>query len=216
MNIQDLFKDPELSKEESDFLKWSQTATTADMNQSQVATYLYLIKTLKKITADSEKSSGIFSKALNRISLAGVVIAFIIGIATAWVSYNQLHESHLKDSSDTVLNFDTQLNQEPYSSIADSLDSDFSTKILTDQTTKRFSVNQVEKYLGIFEEMGDFYQKGIIDCSMINNEFGYEIQKTWENSDIQSLVKKDQAVDPTLWVNFINLGRKFSVKAPCS
>lgn len=216
MNIQDLFKDTELSEEESNFLEWSRTATTADMNQSRVATDLYLIKTLKKISNDNEKLSQKVSKTINNISIAGVVISLIIGGATVWVSYNQLHESHLKDSSDIILNFDTQLNQEPYVSIADALDSEPSTKILASQTNKGFSVTQVEKYLSIFEEMGDFFQEGIIECKMINNDFSYDIQKAWGNSDVQSLVKKDQITDHTLWTNFVNLGKRFSNKEPCS
>ena len=175
-----------------------------------------VLETLNLQLTKNDTSSGRLASALNKISLAGVVIAAIIGGATLWVSHDQLHETHLTDSSDIILNFDGQLNQEPYVGISNVLDStDSNTKILNDQNTKRFSTTQVENYIGIFEEIGNFYQEGVLDCSMINNDFGYQIQKAWVNNDIQTIVKNDQASDPTLWTNFVSLGKQFSSKNPC-
>ncbi|MEN9613899.1 MAG: hypothetical protein RLZZ347_206 [Candidatus Parcubacteria bacterium] len=177
-------------------------------------------KILDAVTAQAKESgdaAGKLATALNRISIAGVMIALIVGFATVWISKDQLHENHLKDSSDIVLNFDTQLNQPTYSAISDKLDSaDPSTKILNRTGAPGFSKGQVENYLGVFEEMGNFYREGIVECSMINADFGYQIQKTWENKDIQSLIKRDQEVDPSLWSNFSVLVKQFTQKNPCN
>lgn len=131
-------------------------------------------------------------------------LAALFGIIFASV---QLNDYRLKQSAEVAMRFGEYLDEEPYLSISQVLDTaDSNTKIF--QPEGRFTVGDVDRYLGTFETLGNLYQNGLITHEMLNNNFSYYIEKTYANAEIRAYVEEN----PSWWPNFIYLSELFKQK----
>lgn len=133
----------------------------------------------------------------NLAVLSGVIFAVI-----------QIRDYRVKSSAELVLRFGEYLDEDPYLSISQVLDtSNVSTKIL--QPAGRFSSGEIDRYLGTFETLGDLYYNGLITFEMLDINFSYYIQKAYSNEEIRAYVMDAHRTNPKWWTNFIQLGELF-------
>jgi len=91
MKIDTLFKRFQLTDDERAFLQDANTPTTADMNQSQVASNFYLAKTLDAVADRVIELNNKIERANNRNSRMMVVLTggvFLSGLGTAFAAIN--------------------------------------------------------------------------------------------------------------------------------
>lgn len=97
MNFKPIFQKFTLSVEEEKFLTEAQTATTADMNQSQVAANLYFAKTLEDVADKIIELNTKVEIANQRNSLvivwltAGIFLSGVAGIIVALNNTDMLY-----------------------------------------------------------------------------------------------------------------------------
>jgi len=133
----------------------------------------------------------------NLAVLSGVIFAMI-----------QISDYRVKSSAELVLRFGEYLDEDPYLSISQVLDtSNVSTKIL--QPAGRFSSGEIERYLGTFETLGDLYHNGLITYEMLDVNYSYYIQKAYSNEEIRNYVMDAHRINSKWWNNFIQLGELF-------
>ncbi len=136
-----------------------------------------------------------------------VNLAIIGGIIFTFI---QIKDYRLKESAELVLRFGDYLDEEPYLSITQTIDTDdLKTKIL--EPNGDFSIGEVDRYLGVYETLGNLYRGGLITCDMLENDFSYYIEKTYTNEDIQNYIKEH----PAFWPNLIYLAELFGNGKHC-
>jgi hypothetical protein len=134
-------------------------------------------------------------------------VAIIAGIVFAII---QIQDYRLRQSVDLTLKFGEYLDGQPYLSISEALDTDDSSvKIFKPQG--KFDGRDVDRYLGTFETLGNFYRKNLLSCWMFNNDFSYYIEKIHFNKDVQSYIDEN----PTWWPNTIYLEKTFLQQNVC-
>lgn len=84
MNLQDIFQEHNFSEVEKAFMKESNTATTADMNQSRIVSEFIFGKRIERVTdkiiTSNERLSDSNEKYSNRMLWLTIVLVFI-GVA---------------------------------------------------------------------------------------------------------------------------------------
>ena len=104
-----------------------------------------------------------FSEVVHLIEVAAIVIA------ATFAGY-QLKELRLQNSADLSLRLNQELESRINTRLEDALDSDPATPILREHSSK-FTVEQLDGYLGEYETLDDLYRTGLITCRMMYNEF---------------------------------------------
>jgi len=148
-----------------------------------------------------------------------VLIGIIYSIATIlqWRSINQqarlmsqqleimkaeMGRTEVARAADLLLRFDERLSKEPYPKLAAAIDS---RKHLLKENGGKFTDNDLEGYLNILEAMNDLYQKHLIPEDLFYSGYSYEIEKAYDNSEIQSYLKKLRKDDASLYLGFDKL-----------
>jgi hypothetical protein len=144
-----------------------------------------------------------FSEVLQLIEVTAIVCA-------AFFAGYQLRELRLQNSADLSLRLSQELDSRENERLEDALDSDPATPILRGHGG-RFTVDQIDGYLGEYETLDDLYKSGLITCRMMYNEFSYDIETAYKNRDVMAQVATEQKEenDPTVWEGFLDLGRQF-------
>jgi len=149
------------------------------------------------------------SDFLHLIEVAAIVVA------TTFAGF-QLRALRLQNSADLTLRLgseiDTGVNQE----LEDALDSDPTTPILKrPNSAGKFTDVQLDGYLGEYETLNDLYRSGLITCSMMYDEFSYDLETAYRNKDVRAEIAEDRKDDPTVWQGFLDLGRQFDNNYHC-
>jgi hypothetical protein len=150
-----------------------------------------------------------FSEVLHLIEVVAIIIA------ATFAGY-QLRELRLQNSADLSLRLGQELDSRQNVRLEDALDSDPATPILRAHAGK-FTVDQLDGYLGEYETLDDLYQSGLITCPMMYNEFSYDIETAYRNRDVMAQVahERKEENDPTIWQGFLDLGRQFDKGYRC-
>jgi hypothetical protein len=74
----------------------------------------------------------------------------------------------------------------------------------------------VEEYIGVFEDMGNFLKDNLINAKMAYDHFSYDIEKAWCNTVVQEVIRKARATDKSktaqsdpLYGNFERLAKQY-------
>src|SRR6267154_2688519 len=151
-----------------------------------------------------------------------VLIGIIYSIATIlqWRSINQqarlmsqqleimraeMSRTEVARAADLLLRFDERLSKEPYPKLAAAIDS---RKLLLKENGGKFSDNDLEGYLNILESMNDLYQKHLIPEDLFYSGYSYEIEKAYDNSEIQNYLKKIRKEDSGLYSGFDQIAKE--------
>jgi hypothetical protein len=141
----------------------------------------------------------------------------IVG-ATIFAAY-QLRELRLQNSADLTLRLGQEIATGVNQDLVDDLDSDPATPILKRPNGGgKFTVPQLDWYLGEYETLDDLYRNNLITCRMMYNEFSYDLEKAYKNKDVIAQVAREQKDDPAdsdIWQGFLDLGNQFDKNYHC-
>ena len=109
-----------------------------------------------------------------------------------------------------MLRLNQELEKPLYENLSDALASDPATPILKRRKGGgRFTVAQLDSYLGQYETLDDLYRSNLINCRMMYNEFSGELEDAYKNKDVMTEVAEERKDDPTVWQGFLDLGKQF-------
>ena len=96
-------------------------------------------------------------------------------------------------SAELILKLDNRLAESRYDKITEDLQSHDSNYHLPKY--KKRTDADVEEYIGIFEDIGNFVKDSVVGAKMAYDHFSYDIEKAWCNTTVQDTIRKARATD---------------------
>ncbi len=143
--------------------------------------------------------SGIVLKALDIAAKVAIIAGIVFGVITIQTEKIKLKADRALRSADLMLRFDDKL--EKYQDIIDELDTD-DTGVKIRQPAGKFSDSHLEAYIGIYDTIGGLAKEDLLTCSMMYDEFSFDINKACANEDIMNYLSAIRENDSTLYGNF--------------
>lgn len=148
-------------------------------------------------------------KAFKEICEVGQALAVIIGFIFA---YHQLSnvEKQIKlqsialengnniASANFVLEMDKRLDDKKYDKIIKAIEDNDGSFPIRKKSGGKFSEGELDDILGLYDTIGMLRQDNLIRKEMALNEFGYDVEKTYCNNDIQKYINEARVADRVL------------------
>jgi len=134
--------------------------------------------------------------------LVVVGVVYTIAAVAQWRSMNQqarvtsqqlevmrseIEDPKLTRSADLILRYGELLDKQPNAKLRIAIESG---KSILKAHGGKFSEDQLEGYLGIFDNLNDLYEKGMINKDLFYNEYSYDAVKLYDNAEVQSHLKE--------------------------
>ena len=132
-------------------------------------------------------------------------IALIGSVYVLREQINDLRDTKSSRSADFIFKFNEQLNKAPLARLRLAI---VGRKPILKKNGGKFSEDDLEEYLDLWEGLNDIYVKGLINKEMFYNSYSYDIGKAYENAEVQTFVKESQREAPDFYTGFENLGRE--------
>jgi hypothetical protein len=116
-----------------------------------------------------------------------------------------LEETRSNRSADFIFRFNERLDKGPYPELRLAIDSN---KPILKEHGGKFSQDDLEGYLDLWEGLSDVYAKGLISKDMFYNSYSYDIENTYNNPEVQAFVKESQKESTEFYTGFENLAKQ--------
>ena len=131
-----------------------------------------------------------------------VGVVYTIAAVAQWRSMNQqarvmsqqlevmrseIEDTKLSRSADLILRYGQLLDKQPNPKLRIIIESG---KPILKAHGGKFSADDLESYLGIFDSLNDLYEKGMINKDLFYNEYSYDAVKLYDNAEVQSYLKE--------------------------
>src|SRR5229473_4138441 len=103
------------------------------------------------------------------------------------VMRSEIDDTKLSRSADLILRFGELLDKPPNPKLRSTIESG---KPILKAHGGKFSADDLESYLGIFDNLNDLYEKGMINKDLFYNEYSYDAVKLYDNPEVQSYLKE--------------------------
>lgn len=104
-----------------------------------------------------------------------------------------------------MLRFDERLDKQPYPRLRATIESG---KPILKVHGGMFSADDLEGYLGIFDSLNDLYDKSMINKDLFYNEYSYDVEKLYDNAEVQSYLKDIRQAEADYYSGVDNLAKK--------
>ena len=108
-------------------------------------------------------------------------------------------------SADFIFKFNDKLDKAPLARLRLAI---VGRKPILEKNGGKFSEDDLEEYLNLWEGLNDIYVKGLINKEMFYNSYSYDIGKAYENAEVQTFVKESQREAPDFYTGFENLAKE--------
>jgi hypothetical protein len=109
------------------------------------------------------------------------------------------------------LKFDERLGREPYINIRAAVESD---KPILKNHGGKFTEDELEGFLNIYETLSAVYYKGLIPKDLLFPMYSHEFQKTFGNREIQEYLKLVRKEDPSFYNGSESLAKSMKEESP--
>lgn len=148
-----------------------------------------------------------FAEVLHLIEVAAIVGAAVFAGYQLQMVRQQLLLQRQQSSADFALRLNNEFDKPAYKNLSNALDSDPGSPIL--KPRGKFSVFDLDWYLGQYETLDDLYRSGLITCPMMYNEFSYNLEQAYKNKDVKVEIAEERKGDPGVWSAFLDLAKQF-------
>lgn len=138
------------------------------------------------------------------------------------IQSDTLKTTQLAESANLTLQLENEPGSSKYNDILTAIQDNPQTYPILDikdgGKSGQFTSDDVEGYLGDFEDIGIMVRNNVLLPDMAYDDFAYEFEKTWCNNDIQYVINNDRKLDRDLtkpnrfWDNFEYLSKIFFQK----
>jgi hypothetical protein len=122
----------------------------------------------------------------------------------------EIDDSKLTRSADLILRFDERLGRQAYPKLESTIASG---KPILKAHGGKFSEDDLEEYLGIFDSLNDLYEKGMINKDLFYNEYSYDAVKLYDDAEVQSYLKDIRKEEADYYIGVDNLANQMKVYA---
>jgi hypothetical protein len=129
-------------------------------------------------------------------------VALIASVYLLREQINDLQDTKSSRSADFIFRFNEQLDKPPLSKLRIAI---VSSKPVLKKNGGKFSEDDLEQYLDLWEGLNDLYMKGLIGKEMFYNSYSYDIDKAHGNAEVQSFVKESRKESSDFYTGFDNL-----------
>ena len=112
-------------------------------------------------------------------------------------------------SAEFIFKFDEKIYKPPSSQIRLVIESG---KPILKAHGGRFSSDDLERYLDIYETMHDVYVRGLINEEMIDSAYGHVLGKAYKNPEIQAYLSEIRKEDPDYYSGFEDLAKRMKAR----
>jgi|GEM_PF-735462 len=116
-----------------------------------------------------------------------------------------IEDTKLNRSADLMLRFDEQLDKKPNPQLRMVIQSG---KPILKVHGGKFTEDDLEGYLGIFDALSDLYEKGMINKELFYNNYSYDIEKAYDNSEVQSYLKELRKTEADDYIGFDDIAQQ--------
>src|SRR5260370_38776325 len=117
----------------------------------------------------------------------------------------QMDDANLTRSADLIIRYGSLLDKQPNPRLRIAIESG---KPILKAHGGKFSPDELEDYLGIFDNLNDLYEKGMIDKDLFYNEYSYDAVKLYDNAEVQSYLKEIRKEKADFFIGVDNLAQK--------
>ena len=143
---------------------------------------------------------------VNKWLSAGASIAVILGVLTAivgaTVALRTLRQSQQIASADLVLKLRATLDDNKFTKlVADIQTHDHNYPLLSRSEGGKggkWRDLDIEQYLSVFESIGYLVEDDLVIRKMAFDEFSYDVEKTWCNTDVQRVITDARKTDKSI------------------
>ncbi len=121
------------------------------------------------------------------------------------VMKGEIEDARLSRSADLILRFDERLDKQPYPRLRLVIQGG---KPILKAHGGRFSEDDLEGYIGTFDSLNDLYKKGIVNKELFYNEYSYDIEKTYDNPEVQSYLREIRKDESDFFIGFDDLAKR--------
>jgi hypothetical protein len=142
--------------------------------------------------------------------ISGVLVLFqtIALLASVYFLREQakdLPDTKASRSVDLVLKFDERLSKPPFLKLRTAVE--YNKPILRANHGK-FTEEDLESYLGILDSLNDVYRQGLITKDLFYSAYSYDIEKAYDNAEVQTYLKEIRKEDPDFYSGFERLAKE--------
>ena len=117
----------------------------------------------------------------------------------------EIEDTKLMRSADLMLRFDERLDHEPYPKLRSVIESG---KPILKAHGGKFSEDDLEGYLGIFDSLNDLYEKGMINRDLFYNEYSFDVEKLYDHPEVQSYLTEIRKAESDYYIGVDSLAKK--------
>jgi hypothetical protein len=148
--------------------------------------------------------------------ISGVLVLFqtIALLASVYFLREQardLPDAKANRSVDLVFRFDERLSKPPFLKLRAAIES--GGPILKTNRGK-FTDEDLESYLGILDSLDDVYMTGLISKDIFYNAYSYDIEKAYDNAEVQTYLKEIRKDEPDSFSGFDRLANEMKATTP--
>jgi|SRR5438128_7591927 len=114
-------------------------------------------------------------------------------------------------SADLIIRYDERLNRDPFLKLRYAIENN---KPILKAHGGKFTDDDLEGFLDIFESLNDVFAKDLISKDMFYNSYSYDIQKTYDNEEVQAHLREIRKEDPGFYSGFESLAKQMKATRP--
>jgi len=122
---------------------------------------------------------------------------------------SELESSKSNRSADFIFRFDDKLDKEPYRKLSHAIQDN---KPILKEHGGKFTSDDLEGYLDIFESLHDVWTRGLITEEMLYSAYSYEIMKAANNSEVQAYLSGIRREDSDFYSGFDDLAKRMKAR----
>ena len=138
-------------------------------------------------------------------------LALIASVYLLREQIKDLENTKSNRSADLIFRFDERLDKPPYSRLRLAIESN---KSILKAHGGKFSDDDLEGYLDIWDSLNDVYAKGLISKDMFYNSYSYDLEKAYDNAEVQAYLKEVRKEDPEFYSGFESLAKQMKSARP--
>lgn len=140
-----------------------------------------------------------FLKTIQVISIVTAVVGSYFGFLQIQQQIAQLNQTRSGQSADLVLRMEEKLGKDSNRGIFNAIDQN---QPILEGNGGNYTSEQLNDYLGVFNELNDFYEAEVLTDMMIYNNFYDYLIKTYNNEEIKQYIKDIRTIDKTYFLGF--------------
>jgi len=156
----------------------------------------------------SQRSRIDWWKHISGIMVLVQTLALVASLYLLREQINDLQDTKSSRSADFIFRFNERLEKEPMAKLRLAI---VGRKPILKKNGGKFSEDDLEQYLDLWEGLNDWYVKGLINKEMFYNSYSYDIGKAYENVEVQNFIKESQKEAPDFYIGFQNLAKEMKM-----